>query len=104
LKPPAAVTAATDEYFETEDALERWIGECCEKVSGPVPTESSKLFASWKRWAESAGEHPGSQKRFSQALQSKGYEPKRLTGGKSGFDGIRFPVPRPRVETPEERE
>ena len=70
LKPPKAVADATDEYFETEDALERWIEECCERTSGITPTESSKLFDSWKRWAESAGEHPGSQKRFSQALMT----------------------------------
>ncbi len=104
LRTPAAVIEATTDYLDAEDSLGLWIDECCERASAPDPTESSKLFASWKQWAESAGETPGSHKRFSQALQSKGFIPRRMTGGKSGFDGIRFPVPRPKAETTADRE
>ena len=30
LSPPAAVVEATGEYFEDEDALGRWLAECCD--------------------------------------------------------------------------
>ncbi len=87
LAPPRAVRDATDDYLEAEDALGTWIAECC--AVGDYRTGSSgELFASWKRWADSAGEHAGSQKRFSQALQARGFRPTRPRGGKTAFDGI----------------
>jgi P4 family phage/plasmid primase-like protien len=59
LKPPPAVMAATDEYFEAEDALGRWLEERCEL--GPNHTEmSSVLFADWRSWSEANGEFVGS--------------------------------------------
>ena len=34
---------------------------------------SAVLFADWKTWAEAAGEFVGSQKRFTQALENRGF-------------------------------
>jgi putative DNA primase/helicase len=72
LCPPGVVTQATDEYLGGEDSLGIWIKERCKPV-GYGGGESSRLYADWRRWALAAGEEPGSQKRFSQALEGKGY-------------------------------
>jgi putative DNA primase/helicase len=87
LCPPAPVQQATEAYFEAEDALERWIEDRCavDRIYfGAVAT----LFADWKSWSEAAGEYTGSRKRFSQALESRGFTPERGTGGERGFRGI----------------
>jgi putative DNA primase/helicase len=95
LSPPEVVTRATDNYLEAEDATGLWLAECCDV--GPHRIEgSTALFQSWKQWAEAAGEWPGSQKSFSQALEARGFNPKRLSGsGKAGFEGISLQIPRP---------
>jgi P4 family phage/plasmid primase-like protien len=88
LQPPAAVMPATEEYFESEDALGRWLDEACE--ADPVFFEqTSALYATWKSWAESNGEFAGSVKRFSQALRTRGFEPYR-TNTFRGFRGLRI--------------
>ncbi|MGH7070698.1 MAG: phage/plasmid primase, P4 family [Acetobacteraceae bacterium] len=86
LAPPAAVTAATGQYFEGEDILALWMAERCKRV-GYGGTECSKLFADWRTWALAAGEEPGSQKRFSQSLEARGLS-KRPGGRHATFDGI----------------
>ena len=88
LDPPEAVRKATDQYLETEDALSAWLGECCDTRDTHYAM-SAELFASWKAWAERAGEIVGSQKRLSQNLQARGFEPKREPGtGRARFAGI----------------
>ena len=73
LQPPEAVMAATEEYFEAEDALGRWLEECCDL--GPNRTETSAdLFAGWKVWAEANGEFAGSQRRFSDLMLARGFD------------------------------
>jgi putative DNA primase/helicase len=72
LAQPAIVSEATEEYLTAEDALERWIGECC--VTGPDKRCSAKLlWECWKRWSESANEYVGSQTKFGFALTERGY-------------------------------
>ncbi len=47
LNPPQTVLAATEEYFEDEDTLGRWIAEACDQR--PSGTELvSTLFNAWK--------------------------------------------------------
>jgi P4 family phage/plasmid primase-like protien len=88
LRPPATVLAATDEYFEAEDALGRWLADCCER--GPAYLEpTAALFASWKAWAEAGGEYVGSTKRFSDNLTNRGFERDR-DGGARCFRGLRL--------------
>ncbi len=50
---------------------------------------ASSLFASWTAWAAKAGEHAGSQKRFSERLEARGIEPLRRHDGR-GFMGLRL--------------
>ena len=72
LLPPQAVTSATDDYFESEDAVGAWIDDRCERRLDSW-TLTKNLFASWKEWAETAGERTGTCKRFVQALESRGF-------------------------------
>jgi putative DNA primase/helicase len=88
LRPPPAVVSATAKYLSEEDALARWIEERC--AIDPIYYETvANLFQDWREWAESAGEFVGSQKRFSQALEGRGYQRERQSGtGRAGFKGI----------------
>jgi putative DNA primase/helicase len=88
LKAPDAVKKATETYLESEDALGQWLEECCEK--GPdYWTGSSALFVSWKAWADGKGESSLSQRRFVQALESKGFQQQRKAKAR-GFVGVRL--------------
>jgi len=89
LNPPAAVRDATDQYLAAEDSFANWIEECTQPANDWTFESSSDLFASWKAWAERAGEYVGSRKRFAGILEARGYAPKR-TGKARGFEGIRI--------------
>jgi putative DNA primase/helicase len=88
LKLPDAVKKATETYLESEDALGQWLEECCEKGS-QYWEGSSSLFASWKSWADGKGESLLSQRRFVQALESKGFQQQRKAKAR-GFTGLRL--------------
>lgn len=86
LHAPEAVTAATGEYLAGEDAISRWIDDCCE-VKKTLWTPATALFDSWQRWCELNQEYTGSQKRLSQNLESHGFVSQRKMTGR-GFLGI----------------
>jgi putative DNA primase/helicase len=100
LEPPASVIEATDKYLDDEDTFKTWFAECCiADVNGFTPL--AWLFNSWKTWAKRANEHEGSQKKFSQRLESEGFvsekkRPKVAGEGpqpaKWGFHGVRLSV------------
>ena len=87
LKQPQSVLTATEEYFESEDSMGRWIEERCTTGSAGASL-TADLFADWKQWAETAGEFVGTQKRLSELLQSRGFAKWRNTGGLRGLQGI----------------
>lgn len=91
LSPPKAVTEATAHYLDAEDALSAWIEDCCQRdpqaFEGTVP-----LYASWKGWAERSGETAGSQKRFKQALEARGFTSDRVHKMR-GIHGLRLSEP-----------
>ncbi len=92
LNPPACVRAATEEYFEAEDALGRWLDErCVREVNAKSLT--AELFNDWKQWAEAAGEFIGSQRRFSDLLITRGIEKWRNSVGVRGFQGVGLKYP-----------
>lgn len=93
LPRPRVVQAATDEYLADEDVLSLWIEDRCRR--SPLAHETaSDLFASWRAWAEAAGEAAGSQKAFSQGMQARGFEKRRQGGtGRAGFAGIELRRP-----------
>jgi P4 family phage/plasmid primase-like protien len=88
LNPPPAVLAATEEYFDDEDAIGRWIAEACLKGSSCTELVST-LFNAWKTWAEATGEHFGSIRSFSQDLAARGFDKWREpVTTRRGFRGI----------------
>lgn len=105
LKPPVVVSNATGDYFDAEDALGLWIEACC-YVGPPKQTEdqSGVLFKSWVKWALAAGEEPGSQKRFGQAMASRGFVPRKGTGGVRMITGLKIPTPKSRTEPEADRD
>jgi putative DNA primase/helicase len=72
LKPPTAVSAATEDYFESEDATSLWIAETCD-VKKDLWDLSGRLFKSWQKWATAAGEKPGTHKAFSRTMEKHGF-------------------------------
>lgn len=87
LNPPAVVRAATADYFGGEDALGRWIDECC-NLGGTEKATSNALFTSWREWAEKAGEYVGSQKNFSQSIEARDGIARHRTNQVRGYLGI----------------
>ena len=71
LAPPEAVIRATDAYFAGEDSCANWMADCCEQVAGFV-TASTTLFASWKAWAERAGQTVGNTSQFREEMERLG--------------------------------
>lgn len=88
LAPPASVRAATEHYLSDQDSIAAWIEEACDL--GPnYQDRSAVLFASWKTWAERAGEFAGSNKRFTEQLESRGFWRVRSNSG-ALFQGLRL--------------
>jgi P4 family phage/plasmid primase-like protien len=69
---PAAVDAATEEYFEAQDTFGQWLEECCE-VAANEWEAVSKLYQSWCAFAERQGDKPGSQRAFVDKLNKHGF-------------------------------
>jgi putative DNA primase/helicase len=88
LRPPQAVLEATEAYLSAEDAIAAWIDDRCER-DVEAWESSAALFASWTAWATAAGEPVGSQKRFSQTLETRGLT-RRKTEVAQGFLGLRL--------------
>jgi putative DNA primase/helicase len=92
LRPPRCVVEATSTYLANEADVARWIEECC-ILDQSLWTASGQLYASWKTWAEEAGEPGGSQKRLVELLENHA-SPKREAGtGRRGFSGIGLKPP-----------
>ena len=92
LDPPQQVVDATEEYFEGEDALGRWLDERCVRVAS-AKSLTAELFTDWKQWADGAGEYVGSQRRFSDLLITRGVEKWHNGAGIRGFQGIGLKAP-----------
>lgn len=73
LKPPAAVLDATQEYFEQEDVLGRWIADRTEPHSDSAP-ETRELWTDWQLWCGEKREKPGSERAFIAQLANHGVE------------------------------
>ncbi len=90
LNQPAAVREATDNYLTAEDSFATWLEECTSPANEWAFETGAALFASWKAWAEKAGEHAGTRKRFADTLQSRGFPTKKGPAGVRGFAGIQL--------------
>ncbi|MFP6411744.1 phage/plasmid primase, P4 family [Pseudomonas aeruginosa] len=99
LDPPQRVVDATEEYFEAEDALGRWLDERCVRTAN-AKSLTAELFSDWKLWADAAGEFTGSQKRFADLLLNRGLDKWRNGMGLRGFQGIGLKYPPAPAYTP----
>ena len=88
LAAPKVVTDATAAYLASEDALADWLEDCCGLGDGKFEP-SGLLFASWRKWGQEAGEKRlSSHNAFGKALDSRGIEAKKMTGGLRARQGI----------------
>ena len=86
LAPPEAVTKATDEYFMAQDSFSLWVEDLCERDPNAW-TKTTKLFASWKNWAEKAGVRFGTMTEFGETLTKEGFTWKHTEKG-NGYWGL----------------
>ena len=95
LARPAAVERETTAYFADQDTMRQWAEECCDVDRAPISPAtqsrslSSKLYGSWADWCKRNGEEAGTNKRFSQDLERRGFLKKPSLHGKE-FLGIRI--------------
>jgi putative DNA primase/helicase len=91
LSKPSSVLAATEEYFSDQDLFAHWLEDQCQCEAGnnDLSGASSALFKSWKEYATSAGNTPGSQQSFKEQMVRHGF--KFIRGRKAReFFGIRI--------------
>ena len=96
LAPPPAVLAATNKYFAEEDAVSRWIEDCC--VTGRVHWGiGARLWDSWRAWSETNREWTGTRKSFAQTLEKHGFPPEKSQEirGYKNIDLRPLPEPEP---------
>jgi putative DNA primase/helicase len=86
LNPPALVRIATTDYLAAEDAVGRWLEDCC-ITGGTYWTAGAALFSDYQAWSERTGERAMSQKRLTQTLESRGFVQERTSAAR-GFAGI----------------
>lgn len=86
LEPPVCVRNATECYLAAEDVVGRWVEERCLRRP-EYWTAGAALFADFQGWCEATGERAGTQKRFTQGLENRGFVPERTRKAR-GFTGI----------------
>lgn len=88
LSPPRVVVDATDEYFDAENTIGRWVEERC--TQGAQETGLTRNFYhDYKSWAGLAGEFVVSERIFAQKLALVGGVGLwRDATGKRGFRGL----------------
>lgn len=87
LLPPKQVQDATAEYRGEMDIMAAFIDDCC-KTEDTATCAAKDLYASYRAWAEEAGEHCMSKAIFGRRLVDKGYV-KHHTATGSWYDGVK---------------
>lgn len=86
LQTPAEVRKATEDYRTESDILGAFFSDCCE-MGAMYSVPATLLFATFKEWAATTGEHPMSQTAFGRRLSERGIETE-----KRGPKGVRHRV------------
>lgn len=79
LGKPESVSASVDNYLDAEDTLGAFLDEAIERETGGKEL-SGDVYRRYKAWTANAGEYVLSQKRLTQVLALRGFEPKRSNG------------------------
>lgn len=85
LAEPDEVKQATADYRGEMDVIGQFIDECCEQKFF-CKAKASDLYQGYHRWAEAAGEHAVSQRKFGQTLTERGFQ--RTTNNGVWYSGI----------------
>jgi len=86
LAEPDTVTEATSEYRADQDVLQHFIDARC-KMGVGERVKGSSLYATYKLWADIAGEFIMSERDFGNAMSDRGYSRYR-TSNERGWEGI----------------
>jgi putative DNA primase/helicase len=92
---PKAISEATTEYFDSQDAMGQWLSEACDvDPRNELLMEKSKLlFESWSTFAKAQGVPPGDQRQLNTNLRARSIETKQIKAlGTSGCRGIRLKI------------
>ena len=73
LCPPGAVVEATRSYRREQDAIQRFIDECCDTSSRLEQVAAAKLYNAYKAWCETTGEHQVTATVFGTELNTRGF-------------------------------
>jgi putative DNA primase/helicase len=87
LDPPAIVQAATEEYFDEEDAIGDFLDEEAQRHP-QARVAVADVFQRWQEWAARRGEYVGTSRWLAQQLANRGFERTRLHGGTKGLAGL----------------
>ena len=87
LKPPASVIAATDEYFDEEDAIGEFIAAEAQ-ICAPAKVSVADVFARWQEWSSKRGEYVGTSRWLAQQLANRGFARCRIHGGVKALAGL----------------
>jgi putative DNA primase/helicase len=77
LRPPAAVTRATDGYQAEMDMLAAWLEDCC-VINRVADVKVSDLYSSYAAWCEANGEHPEAQRKLGMRLIERGFQQQKI--------------------------
>lgn len=80
---PDIVANATRDYFDDQDSTGLWLETKCrvERENVHLTETATALFQSWSAFSKSVGEHPGTQKTFSEMLGKMGFRKRRTKHG-----------------------
>ena len=105
LNRPAAIVAATNDYFAEQDVFGQWVDQRCILRQGAMES-SARLYADWETFAKANGEVPGTAKSFGAAMRKRNLQakPSRLLGTmQKTYFGVEL-VPMPQTTFSQERD
>jgi putative DNA primase/helicase len=81
LDEPESVTKATNDYRDGSDMIGLFISEKCHIGNAMFQVKSSSLFDAWSAWCTSENIPAGTNKAFSTAIESRGFDKKPKSTG-----------------------
>lgn len=91
LRKPAVVVQATEQYVNSEDTIQQFIDEKC-AIGDEYFESAGKLYSEFKLWAKENGAWERNPTLFGRALDSKGFEKGKATGGRRVRKGLKLNI------------
>jgi putative DNA primase/helicase len=88
MREPEAVLRATAAYRHENDAMSRFIEDCCELDRDAV-TPAAELWQAWNDWRDDDGAEAMSKKALGQALEKHGFKRKMAGDGTRCWRGLK---------------